>query len=47
VVVEAMKMENEIASPIAGVVREVSVASGASVEAGGMLVVVGAQEDDS
>jgi biotin carboxyl carrier protein len=40
VVVEAMKMENELASPKAGRVREVAVAEGASVEAGRLLVVV-------
>jgi biotin carboxyl carrier protein len=40
VVVEAMKMENELTSPKAGVVREVSVSPGASVEAGRPLVVV-------
>jgi biotin carboxyl carrier protein len=40
VVVEAMKMENELASPRAGRVREVAVAEGVSVEAGRLLVVV-------
>jgi biotin carboxyl carrier protein len=40
VVVEAMKMENELTSPRAGKVREVAVAEGASVEAGRLLVVV-------
>ena len=40
VVVEAMKMENELASPKAGTVREVPVAEGQSVEAGRLLVVV-------
>ena len=39
-VVEAMKMENEVASPIAGVVSEVRAAAGSPVEAGGVLVVV-------
>jgi biotin carboxyl carrier protein len=39
-VVEAMKMENELASPGAGTVREVAVAEGASVEAGRLLVVI-------
>ncbi len=34
VVVEAMKMENEIPSPIAGLVREVAVSEGQTVEAG-------------
>jgi len=40
VVVEAMKMENELRSPKAGRVKDVAVAAGASVEAGRVLVVV-------
>jgi acetyl/propionyl-CoA carboxylase alpha subunit len=40
VVVEAMKMENELGSPKAGRVKEVAVEEGASVEAGRLLVVV-------
>ncbi len=40
VVIEAMKMENELGSPKAGRVREVSVTEGQSVEAGRLLVVV-------
>jgi biotin carboxyl carrier protein len=40
VVVEAMKMENELRSPKAGRVKDVPVAAGASVEAGRVLVVV-------
>jgi biotin carboxyl carrier protein len=40
VVVEAMKMENELRSPKAGRVKDVSVAVGASVEAGRVLIVV-------
>jgi biotin carboxyl carrier protein len=40
VVVEAMKMENELASPKAGTVRDVPVTEGQSVEAGRLLVVV-------
>jgi biotin carboxyl carrier protein len=40
VVVEAMKMENELVAARAGRVREVAVAEGASVEAGRLLVVV-------
>ena len=40
VVVEAMKMENELRSPKAGRVKDVGVAAGASVEAGRVLVVV-------
>lgn len=41
VVVEAMKMENELRAARAGVVREVLVVEGASVEAGAPLVVIG------
>ena len=40
VVVEAMKMENEIPSPIDGVVREIGVQEGQTVEPGAMLFVV-------
>jgi biotin carboxyl carrier protein len=40
VVVEAMKMENELRSPRAGTVKEVRVAQGALVEAGTVLVVI-------
>jgi len=40
VVVEAMKMENELRSPKAGRVREVSVTPGTLVEAGRVLVVI-------
>ena len=40
VVVEAMKMENEIGSPRAGRVKEVAVADGQSVESGRLLVIV-------
>jgi biotin carboxyl carrier protein len=40
VVVEAMKMENELRSPKAGTVREVTVTSGTSVEAGRVLMVI-------
>ena len=40
VVVEAMKMENELRSPKAGRIKEVNVAPGTSVEAGRVLLVV-------
>ena len=40
VVVEAMKMENELRTPRAGTVREVRVAEGTSVEAQTVLVVI-------
>jgi biotin carboxyl carrier protein len=42
VVVEAMKMENELRVPRAGTVREVRCTEGAAVEAGQDLVVVDA-----
>jgi biotin carboxyl carrier protein len=41
VVIEAMKMENEIRAPRAGRLREVSVREGQAVEAGALLAVVG------
>ena len=40
VVVEAMKMQNEIKSPKAGVVARITVAEGAAVKAGEVLAVV-------
>jgi biotin carboxyl carrier protein len=40
VVVEAMKMENELRSPKAGRVKDVTVSPGASVEAGRVLVII-------
>lgn len=40
VVVEAMKMQNELKSPIAGKVKSVSVAEGATVNGNQVLVVV-------
>jgi biotin carboxyl carrier protein len=40
VVVEAMKMENELTSPKAGRVKEVAANEGQSVEAGRLLVIV-------
>jgi biotin carboxyl carrier protein len=40
VVVEAMKMENELRSPKAGRIKEVAVAAGMSVESGRVLVIV-------
>ena len=40
IVVEAMKMENELRSPKAGRVTDVAVAAGTSVEAGRVLVVI-------
>jgi acetyl/propionyl-CoA carboxylase alpha subunit len=40
VVVEAMKMENELRAPRAGLVREITVVAGTSVEAGRVLAVI-------
>ncbi len=40
VVVEAMKMENELRAPVDGEVTEVAVVAGQAVEAGALLVVV-------
>jgi len=40
VIVEAMKMENEVRSPIAGVVREIKVRPGEAVEGGAVLAFV-------
>jgi len=40
VVVEAMKMENELGSPKAGRVKDVQVSAGQSVDAGRLLVVI-------
>jgi biotin carboxyl carrier protein len=40
VVVEAMKMENELRAPKSGRVKDVSVTAGTSVEAGRVLVVI-------
>ena len=45
-VIEAMKMENELKSPIRGVVTQVSVAEGETVEANAPLAVVEPPEDD-
>lgn len=40
IVVEAMKMENELTSPKAGKVKEIAVTEGQSVESGRLLVIV-------
>jgi acetyl/propionyl-CoA carboxylase alpha subunit len=40
IVVEAMKMENELRAPRAGRVKEVSVSAGMSVEAGRILAII-------
>ena len=40
VIVEAMKMENELRAPRAGTVSEVKVVEGSSVEAGAILLII-------
>ena len=40
VIVEAMKMENEVRSPIAATVKEIKVKAGDTVEGGAVLVIV-------
>ena len=40
IVIEAMKMENELRAPRAGIVKAVTVAPGAPVEAGTVVVVI-------
>jgi biotin carboxyl carrier protein len=40
IVIEAMKMENELTAPKAGTVKDVAVVEGASVEKGRLLVVI-------
>lgn len=44
-VLEAMKMQNEVTSPAHGVVREVHVASGQNVDAGDILVTIGPPDE--
>ena len=41
IVLEAMKMENEIFTPCAGTVKEIRVSQGATVAPGDVLVVIG------
>ena len=47
VILEAMKMENEIKSPVDGVVSEVGVSEGQTVESGALLFVVTPPEPDA
>lgn len=47
VIIEAMKMENEIPSPIDGVVTEIAVAEGDTVEPGATLFVVEPAGEDA
>ncbi len=46
IILEAMKMENDLASPIAGIVREVRVSKGQTVEQGAVLIVIEAQKEE-
>ena len=46
VVLEAMKMENDLASPIAGVLKEVRVSRGQTVDQGEVLVVISSERDE-
>jgi glutaconyl-CoA decarboxylase len=41
VILEAMKMENEITAPVAGTVKEVRVKPGQTVNNGDVLVIIG------
>jgi biotin carboxyl carrier protein len=43
VILEAMKMENDLASPITGKVKEIRVSKGQTVNQGDVLVVVSAE----
>src|SRR5207253_481239 len=43
VILEAMKMENDLASPISGKVKEIRVSTGQTVNQGDVLVVVSAE----
>ena len=43
VILEAMKMENDLSSPIAGTIQEVRVSEGQTVNQGDVLVVIGAE----
>lgn len=47
VILEAMKMENEIKSPVDGVVSEIGVTEGQTVESGALLFVVTPPEPDA
>lgn len=40
-VIEAMKLENEVPSPVEGVVKEIKMNAGASVNNGDVLIVLG------
>ncbi|MCD6419276.1 MAG: biotin/lipoyl-binding protein [Synergistetes bacterium] len=40
-ILEAMKMENEILAPISGTIKQVSVSAGGTVNTGDLMVVIG------
>lgn len=44
-ILEAMKMENDLTAPITGTIKEVRVSKGQTVEQGAALVVIAAQEE--
>ncbi len=46
VILEAMKMENDLSAPISGVVREVRVSKGQTVEQGAVLIVIEAHKEE-
>lgn len=46
VVLEAMKMENDLASPIGGVLKDVRVTKGQTVDQGEVLVVIASERDE-
>ena len=46
IVIEAMKMENELRSPIQGVVSKIAVEEGGAVETGALLVVIEPLDED-
>lgn len=41
VIIEAMKMENNIVSDVAGIVREIKVHKGAHVKTGDLIIIIG------
>jgi biotin carboxyl carrier protein len=45
VVLEAMKMENDLSSPITGKIKEIRVNKGQTVNQGDVLVVVSSEQD--
>jgi biotin carboxyl carrier protein len=45
-IIEAMKMENEIKSPMAGIVSEIAVREGDAVETGALMIVVDPPESE-